>query len=492
MKDITKLIRRFVGILLLSTVLVIVLNIIILAAISASQTANGRPWTTAKETAEALQKTETGYILSGDMTERLSGENAWAIYIDNDTLEVKWHTENLPDTVPLHYTISDIASLTRGYIDGYPTYTGECENGLVVVGYPKDRYWKHMSPSWDYDFIKNAPYTVLIVIGVNVFLIFLIYMIANSKLLKSVKPITNGIQALPSGEPVYVKEKGLLSDLAAKINQTSDILQKQKRNLQRKETARANWISGVSHDIRTPLSMVMGYAGQIEDNESLPESERKKARIIRQQSTKMKNLINDLNLASKLEYNMQPIHPEPVNLVAIARQSVVDFINLDMEEKYPIDKKRIYAVGHSNGGRMTQRLSRTMPERFAAFGPTGALGGKSADAIEPIDDHMKCPIAFMMVEYDMASPSVEEGSIARETLKAYCRANHMTPQFENWYDNGIYHTLVMYDKDHVPMIRYTIMKGCPHTYTGEMAQLTWDTFLCHFTREADGSIQYHG
>ena len=62
----------------------------------------------------------------------------------------------------------------------------------------------------------------------------------------------------------------------------------------------------VSHDIRTPLSMVMGYAGQIEDNESLPESERKKARIIRQQSTKMKNLINDLNLASKLEYNMQP------------------------------------------------------------------------------------------------------------------------------------------------------------------------------------------
>ena len=187
MKDITKLIRRFVGILLLSTVLVIVLNIIILAAISASQTANGRPWTTAKETAEALQETETGYVLSGDMTERLSGENAWAIYIDNDTLEVKWHTQNLPDTVPLHYTISDIASLTRGYIDGYPTYTGECENGLVVVGYPKDRYWKHMSPSWDYDFIKNAPYTVLIVIGVNVFLIFLIYMIANSKLLKSVK-----------------------------------------------------------------------------------------------------------------------------------------------------------------------------------------------------------------------------------------------------------------------------------------------------------------
>ena len=51
----------------------------------------------------------------------------------------------------------------------------------------------------------------------------------------------------------------------------------------------------------------------------------------------MKNLINDLNLASKLEYHMQPVDPKPVNLVAAVRQSVVDFLNLDMDEKYPIE-----------------------------------------------------------------------------------------------------------------------------------------------------------
>ncbi len=339
MRDITRLVRRFVGILLLSTVLLIVLNITIIVIVSAHQTANGRPWTMAKEIAAALQKTETGYILPNEISDELIRENAWAIYIDNEVLAVKWNTENLPDTIPSNYTISDISSLTRGYIDGYPTYTGETENGLVVVGYPRDRFWKHMSPSWDYYFIKNAPYIVLIVIAINVFLIFLIYMIANSKLLKSVKPITNGIQALPSGQPVSVKEKGILSELAKKINQTSAILQEQKRDLHKKETARANWISGVSHDIRTPLSMVMGYAGQIEENEALPETDRKKARIIRQQSVKMKNLINNLNLTSKLEYNMQPINPAPVNLVAIARQSVVDFMNLDMEEKYSIEWK---------------------------------------------------------------------------------------------------------------------------------------------------------
>ena len=83
--------------------------------------------------------------------------------------------------------------------------------------------------------------------------------------------------------------------------------------------------------------MVMGYASQMEDDESLPESARKKAGMIRRQSVRMKNLINDLNLASKLEYHMQPLDPKPVNLVAVARQSVVDFINLGMEEKYPIE-----------------------------------------------------------------------------------------------------------------------------------------------------------
>lgn len=71
--------------------------------------------------------------------------------------------------------------------------------------------------------------------------------------------------------------------------------------------ARANWIAGVSHDIRTPLSMVMGYAGQLASSSCLETEDRKKAIMIMKQSERMKNLINDLNLASKLEYNMQPI-----------------------------------------------------------------------------------------------------------------------------------------------------------------------------------------
>lgn len=337
MKSVPKLIRRFVGIMLLSSLLLIILNFALLVIYTLNQAPNGSPWTTAQEVADHLSQNENGYALNEDITLELKNKNVWAIFIDNETMEVVWQTDHLPETVPMSYSVSDIASLTRGYIDGYPTFTGEAENGLVVLGYPKDSFWKHMWPSWDYHLIANLPKTVLSVFAINIALVFIIYVIANSKLLKSVKPIVGGIQALSTNEEVHIREKGLLSELAVNINKTSDILQTQSRQLRKRETARANWIAGVSHDIRTPLSMVMGYAGQLENDQCLSEDHRKKAAVIVKQSERMKNLINDLNLASKLEYNMQPIHPEKQNLISVIRQVAVDFINMNMDEKYTIE-----------------------------------------------------------------------------------------------------------------------------------------------------------
>lgn len=339
MKSVPKLIRRFVGILLLSSVLILIINLAVFVVILAKQSpdASTSPYNIAEETGSSLQKTENGYSLNEEMTTKLNDNNVWAILIDNSTLQVVWQTENVPDTIPSSYTLSDISDLTLGYIDSYPTYTGKADSGIVVLGFPQDSYWKHTRASWDYNLIANAPQTILKVVLINVVVLLLIYVIANTKLLKSVKPITKGIQDLSIGEPVHIRESGLLSEISANINHTSDILQEQKYQLRKKETARANWIAGVSHDIRTPLSMVMGYAGQLKDDTHLSDEERQKATVIVKQSERMRNLINDLNLASKLEYDMQPINPQMQNMVSIVRQVVVDFINMDIADKYPIE-----------------------------------------------------------------------------------------------------------------------------------------------------------
>lgn len=339
MKSIPKLIRRFVGIMTLSIILLIILNITFFAVVFVRNTSTFSPWDMADHAAAALLLTDEGYSISADVMAELEEENAWAVLIDNDTRQVVWRTAHLPDNIPMQYTLSDIAELTRGYVNGYPAFTGEAQSGLLVLGFPKDRFWKHTRASWDYSFIADLPKNLLIILVINIALIFLIYAAVDSKLLRSIKPITNGIQNLSNGSPVCLKENGVLSELAEKINKTSEILQMQAEQLRKKETARANWIAGVSHDVRTPLSMIMGYAGQLETSKNLSEIERKKASVIVRQSSRMKDLINDLNLASKLEYNMQPLTMKQENAISIIRQVIVDFMNTNIDDKFPIEWK---------------------------------------------------------------------------------------------------------------------------------------------------------
>ena len=245
----------------------------------------------------------------------------------------------MPSEIPKEYSVFDIALFSHAYIKGYPVFTAKIRNDLLVLGYPKDSYWKYSTATWNYRLIQNVPNFFLIFLLSNIFFVFLIYIFSNSKLLKSVNPIIKGIQDLPKDKPVKIDEKGVLSELAKSINKTSEILQNQREQLRNKDTARANWIAGVSHDIRTPLSMIMGYASQLKTSSNLSEEMAKKLSVILKQSERIKNLINDLNLASKLEYNMQPFEKKKENAVAVVRQVIVDFLNMDIDEKFPIEWK---------------------------------------------------------------------------------------------------------------------------------------------------------
>ena len=336
MKSTFKLIRRFIKILLLSVAGIFVLNVVLLITLSSQGVSNAGGWEAAREIGQELQETDSGYHLSEQGQKILEERQAWAILIEDGTGNVIWKSDNLPDNIPLHYSAAEISYYTRGYIEDYPTTTASRGDDLIIVGHPQNMYWKHMAPTFDYELIAHIPQIVLAFLCVNLLVIFFIYWLSVSGVLRSVKPIVIGIEELPEGKDVYIKEKGLLSDLASAINRVSEKLMLQDRELKKRETARANWISGVSHDIRTPLSMVMGYASQMEEDPEISEQNRKKAAIIRQQSTRMKNLVNDLNLVSKLEYHMQPMHLQPVNLVSIARQCVVDYLNLDLSQKHPI------------------------------------------------------------------------------------------------------------------------------------------------------------
>ena len=135
------------------------------------------------------------------------------------------------------------------------------------------------------------------------------------------------IKTLSTGKPVDLSIQGELSEIADSVNQASQVLSRQNQ-------ARANWISGVSHDIRTPLSMIMGYAQRIAGDHEASGNIQQEAEIIRAQSTKIKDLVQDLNLVSQLEYEMQPLHKEPVRLSKLLRSYAADLLNTGIPEKY--------------------------------------------------------------------------------------------------------------------------------------------------------------
>lgn len=339
MKNILKLIRRFVITIILSIFLLLFLNIFLFEFIFFKYSTDDSPSDKTFEIAKMIKFKDRKYFLSDKEISNLKKQNIWAIVIDNDSKKVIWQTENLPGEIPKEYSVFDIALFSHAYIKGYPVFTAKIRNDLLVLGYPKDSYWKYSTATWNYRLIQNVPNFFLIFLLSNIFFVFLIYIFSNSKLLKSVNPIIKGIQDLPKDKPVKIDEKGVLSELAKSINKTSEILQNQREQLRNKDTARANWIAGVSHDIRTPLSMIMGYASQLKTSSNLSDEMEKKLSVILKQSERIKNLINDLNLASKLEYNMQPFEKKKENAVALVRQVIVDFLNMDIDEKFPIEWK---------------------------------------------------------------------------------------------------------------------------------------------------------
>lgn len=139
-----------------------------------------------------------------------------------------------------------------------------------------------------------------------------------------------------------------------------------------KDEARSNWIAGISHDIRTPLSMILGYASEMEDGSELPMEQRYQAGIIRRQGEKLRSLVSDLNLVSMLEYEMQPLHLKSIRLSVLARQVVAEFLNSGLDDQYEIELKLAEeAVKITGDEKLLLRAIRNLVNNSVRHNPKG-------------------------------------------------------------------------------------------------------------------------
>lgn len=133
-------------------------------------------------------------------------------------------------------------------------------------------------------------------------------------------------------QTVRLPTDGFAGELAEKLNRTGAQLQAKNEMLSRRDNARTQWIAGVSHDVRTPLALILGWAEQLEQDALLPGSSRQKAAGIRTQCEKLRTLIDDLNLTSKLEYGAQPLRRKDLRAGPLFRQLVAQFCESPLAE----------------------------------------------------------------------------------------------------------------------------------------------------------------
>ena len=300
---------------------------ITLTVISGSQGSHS-PTQLLEAITEDLQQSASGYLLSDNTVAKMEQENVWCMMISNESGNVLWNYK-LPSELPQHYTLGDVAEMTRWYLQEYPVFVSNQSDELLVIGYPKDSFWK-ISAYKTFESIKIDILGLVSLFLLNIVIVLILFVHNSRKVEKSIKPILTGIEEISAGKNTQLVEHGELAEINTKLNKVAI-------TLQQRDMARANWISGISHDIRTPLSMVLGYSSSLETNNTLNAEQQEKVAAIRQQATKIKYLIEDLNLTAKLEYDMQPLRVEKIHLVELARQVVCEFLDSNLDNSFSID-----------------------------------------------------------------------------------------------------------------------------------------------------------
>jgi K+-sensing histidine kinase KdpD len=97
----------------------------------------------------------------------------------------------------------------------------------------------------------------------------------------------------------------------------------------RLEQMKEEWIVNISHDIKTPLASIQGYAELMrqKDYDLTFEEMRDYAEIIEQKSLYLKELIEDLNLSTRLRNKDLVLNLKSVNMVSLVRNTVIDMLN---------------------------------------------------------------------------------------------------------------------------------------------------------------------
>lgn len=151
----------------------------------------------------------------------------------------------------------------------------------------------------------------------------------SKKISRPVIRINDSAKELAKGE--YHRYKG---KSYREIRELDETLSDVSLELQKSETLKRELLANVSHDLRTPLTMITAYAEAMRDlpGENTPEN----VQVIIDEATHLNALVNDLLDLSKHQAGVQKLSKERFSLTGLVRETLTRYTKLREQEGYEI------------------------------------------------------------------------------------------------------------------------------------------------------------
>ncbi|MGL5750192.1 MAG: sensor histidine kinase [Paraclostridium sp.] len=338
-----KLTLRYVLSIALVSVIVVIINICILFFLLISQDRGtlidyGKSFDIAdyvRSFEQYIDVDENNNLYINDYSKNLIDKgNSWIQILDENNSEV--YSYNKPLKVKDKHTAIEI-------INGYKYGGGLGDSSQILagsknlndktytylIGFPMKDLQKHIFITETDTMVKYVKYAVTLIIIIDFIIAIIIGYVFSKSLTKPVKNIINAVDDLyDKNYEISYKEKGIYKNVFKKLNSLSYKLKENELERKKIDKMREDWIANISHDIKTPLSSIKGYAEFLgEDYEFSKEDIKSYADIINNKSDYIKELVDDLNLNMKLKNNKSILNKEKVNVVSFAKNIVIDILN---------------------------------------------------------------------------------------------------------------------------------------------------------------------
>lgn len=261
--------------------------------------------------------------------ERLDEYGLWLQILDESGQEI--FSYNKPDTYPAGYSASELVALeTSHYENGNTIFAGSFEDSGKVwsylVGFPY-AVGKYMLYYNGETVGRLSPVfrMVIFLVFCAVVALFLIY---GFWLTRQMGKITKGIGNISLRTYQPLPEKGIFSSIYTALNKMNMEIRHSDQLKEDTERIRREWIANISHDLKTPLSPVRGYAELLADGSAAEtRTVQEYGSIILKNVDHAEKLINDLKLTYQLDSGAFPFHPQQVRLVRYLKELVIDIVN---------------------------------------------------------------------------------------------------------------------------------------------------------------------